>query len=1495
MSRYFQKLKSPLNTILVFTLLFIQPCIHLNAANPDGDLRIEIIAAYNLVVDSNVETPASYGPRSFFIGAKFCNDGTNDLTDVFAYVGNYIDGTNDTPGIYPVETTDEVGLGYSYSGDFSLTHIADLNDATRYVGTVPAGECVTQYWLVEYPTIDANGNAVWGNTRNNEDDLQMSYDVWAVATDGGSSLAAQATRTVTCRNEISAMANKIWPNGDNKVPDAYKQAIEDSLGWDILASTGGYDILPAAGTLSLSGIWYDLGNINQGFDNNGDYVPDYNAWMQPVGDPSLYDPDCFRLTKTYGIVIVKLKTGGEYLIPFEDQLYFENLPENTGAVGLVYYEFIALDGPCTASLSPYQEVASGSNNEKFNGDFGYGQIPLAQSIAPSITLNKSNSPALPSSLPATLTYTLSFSNSSSSVAVGQPEYGLPLVIQDSIPTGTEYIAGSAASGNTLPAGVTSYIILYSTDNKTTWTLTEPATASDVTDIQWWLSDAVAASESGSVTFQVNVPTSFADAMIINTGYVSFGSNDPFDSDTAQAFMPGINSVSGTVYADDGGTTGTEWNEAQDGDESGISSITVTLYYDANGDGTVSAGDFVWGTKTTDGSGNYSFTDLPDGYFVVVVDPIDSDIPSGYVETTNTSTAISLDPTASSGTAVDQTGVDFGFGPAVRINKYLSSGNPVYEGDTISFKLTVSNRSDVPLGTVPVVDTFDADRLEFLYAVPEETSTSTGGTDPYSNTGLINWSNIGNVSGNGASTSGSSSSLSIAAPLVAHWAFEEGSGLTASDSSSSGLDGTLNNGPVWTTGKIGTYAMAFDGLNDYIQSPTANPGLGNSFAFSFWAKVDNMKFTYFVSNASAANGVPGAANEYGIWITNTGSLYFNWFDTGSNSHGMGHNMTTGQWEHIVLNYDGSNLSTYINGSLVSSTAYSINLADISQAIILGMRADNNSYLEGSMDDVRIYQDALTTSEISALASYNPTGTYPTLSHHWAFEEGSGTSTVDSTGGLTAMLTNGPTWTSGMVGSGAIDFDATNDYLVTGASNPGLGTTFAISTWVNIDATGTYYIVTNSDNDSPLDAGEYGFLLSAGAPFFAWGNGATQTQSSGYTLSANTWHHLVINYDGSNLNFYVDGTLRNSSTQTINLTDIGQNIQIGRKISANYFGGTMDELRIYQDHLSEAQISDLYTSAFSCSPSQLALWDFEEGSGTTTADGSGNGLDLTLTNGPVWSTGQVGSSALTFDGTDDYVIKTNTNISLGNSFSIAFWASTNDLAGGNTAYVSNSDPGATVEGEWFVASQSTTGLSFVYNPSDGNQTTIGSNYTLDDGLWHHIVVNYDGLNITFYVDGTNVYSQTASLNISATATLNLILGNNTTTPGNNLDGSLDQVVIYDCALSTAEISRLIETATIEILSGQEVTVVFKTKSQTVAVDTTTNYATVTGATFVDGRPANDDTDQATAIILNTGSISGYIWNDEDGLGWEGASGLDANDDSLVNVRVVLHECQTSRRRR
>ena len=55
---------------------------------------------------------------------------------------------------------------------------------------------------------------MWGDSVKPDDDLWLDFDVWATANEGGSSISADETWTMHLRNEISAMANKIEPNGN---------------------------------------------------------------------------------------------------------------------------------------------------------------------------------------------------------------------------------------------------------------------------------------------------------------------------------------------------------------------------------------------------------------------------------------------------------------------------------------------------------------------------------------------------------------------------------------------------------------------------------------------------------------------------------------------------------------------------------------------------------------------------------------------------------------------------------------------------------------------------------------------------------------------------------------------------------------------------------------------------------------------------------------------------------------------------------------------------------------------------------------------------------------------------------------------------------------------------------------------------------------------------------------------------------------------------------
>ncbi len=586
--------------------------------------------------------------------------------------------------------------------------VSSAVDASRYIGTLEKDECRTEYWLVSYPRkalIGGNWVDVTGGVKA-DDDLWLPYDFW-VASSGGTTYEH---RYVTMRNEISAMANKIWPNGDNKVPDQYVQAIADVLGWDTLVPGGGTTAYPGQ-TVKSQGIWYDFGNVGAGFDNNYDFTPDRNAWVQPIGDASNFDPGCFRLVRTYGLVIVKLNDGTELLIPFVDQMYFENIPENnTGAVGLVYYEYVALDGACTAGLTPYQEVASGFDNEKFNADFGAG-IPPLQSQETIMEFDKTAAPTVVTPN-AEITYTIAYENvdpddsGPMTVTVGDPEVGMPFTVQDSIPAGTCYTIGSATANtgnNLLVDGTynsTAYLVMYSADTNTLdgitgWQTAEPtdpdlttATCNEaVTHLRWMRTGVVANDSTGQVQFKVLVPTDYVIDMdtpaVENTGCAKLGEGPCFADSTTITPVTGNRALSGYVYLDNGVGSGGKANGVKDGTEGGINTVTVKLYYDADENGVYSAGDIYYGETASNSSGFYQFTNLPSARFVVKVDLTDSDL-NGYALTSKEELGADL-------TSADSTDNNFGFISTPEITKSLPANvSSLYRGQQVTYTIAVTN-------------------------------------------------------------------------------------------------------------------------------------------------------------------------------------------------------------------------------------------------------------------------------------------------------------------------------------------------------------------------------------------------------------------------------------------------------------------------------------------------------------------------------------------------------------------------------------------------------------------------------------------------------------------------------------------------------------------------------------------------------------------------------------------------------------------------------------
>lgn len=409
-------------------------------------------------------------------------------------------------------------------------------------------------------------------------------------------------------------------------------------------------------------------------------MPDYDVWSQPVGDPTTFDPLAWRLVRSYGVLVVKRNDGVDQVIAFRDRLYHKDLPaNNTGVVGLVFYEFAPI-GVGPGQLSPYQESASGSNNEKFNGDYGTF-VGGPQGTPPTATFDKVGpATTAPNS---TITYDLTATNTGTS-PFGLNQFGAPAVISDTIPTGTQYVAGTADDNMVLPAGVTA-TIYYSTDGGSTWTSADPGAAA--TNIQWWLSAPLQPSDAATVHFQGLVPAGFTGTQVYNTGGVGLGGGRSLYTDAVNSFLTGTHSISGLVFRDDGtggGTTGDGVRQA--GETTFLAGIDVTLYPDTDGDGVLDAAERLTprsATVSAAATGAWSFTNLPDGKYLVEVTRDDPQRPAGFVLSTTDVYAVTV-------AGNNPSGYQYGFAPTLAVTKAVITPTPVLEGTLVTYGIDVTN-------------------------------------------------------------------------------------------------------------------------------------------------------------------------------------------------------------------------------------------------------------------------------------------------------------------------------------------------------------------------------------------------------------------------------------------------------------------------------------------------------------------------------------------------------------------------------------------------------------------------------------------------------------------------------------------------------------------------------------------------------------------------------------------------------------------------------------
>lgn len=202
-------------------------------------------------------------------------------------------------------------------------------------------------------------------------------------------------------------------------------------------------------------------------------------------------------------------------------------------------------------------------------------------------------------------------------------------------------------------------------------------------------------------------------------------------------------------------------------------------------------------------------------------------------------------------------------------------------------------------------------------------------------------------------------------LVGYWPMDEGTGTVAQDLSGNGNNGTLVNGPAWGPGKVGSGALIFNNSNTYIQLATFAPLAINSKTISLWANPTGVQSYNMI--LSDGNG------NYYVTFSGTGDMFASYINGSSvqisNVIASGV-VSAGTWGYytFVYNVSGANVTiqAYKNGQLVGTQSRVDGYAAISgSTFYIGALQPAANFFNGSLDDVRVYNRALSAAEVQAL--------------------------------------------------------------------------------------------------------------------------------------------------------------------------------------------------------------------------------------------------------------------------------------------------------------------------------------------------------------------------------------------------------------------------------------------------------------------------------------------------------------------------------------------------
>ena len=620
-------------------------------------------------------------------------------------------------------------------------------------------------------------------------------------------------------------------------------------------------------------------------------------------------------------------------------------------------------------------------------------------------------------------------------------------------------------------------------------------------------------------------------------------------------------------------------------------------------------------------------------------------------------------------------------------------------------------------------------------------------------------------------------------LVGYWPMNEGVGAKAGDFSGNGNTGTIT-GASWVDGKKGK-ALSFDGVSGYIslpQSSTISPS--SQVTVALWMNLQKVPVEAYelLSKSSGYVGyayVTGATNATLNFGKYTGGVFHHLCEYTS-CPALSYN----SWHHVVYVYQSGFTGIYIDGILSASTTSMTGSIDVNSNPIM---FNSRQLHKGSFDDVRIYNRALSATEVSKLyqsgAVKQKTVSNLGLVGYWPMNEGRGTKAGDSSGqGNTGTIT-GATWINGKRG-GALSFNGSSNWVNISNSTTLNQANFTAFAWFKTTSSSDQKIISNNIS--------YHQLQTLNGHLRICVNGCTEGST---IVNDNKWHLAVVVGDATSIRAYLDGNSTAEITQSVSSNDMTGTFSIGKVgngDSSYPFNGLIDDVRIYNRALTAAEIQNLYKQGSATIGTSyenrltnglVGFWTMngkDYNSASTTAevlDKSGNNNNGD-NSGATPAIGKLGQ-ALSFNGLNSYVYMPNNTAN--NNMTFSGWIKPS-VANGYIA--TEGIPNSGIRYQLYFSSQ-----KLAWGCYQGPWVTVMSDNAISTGVWTHFVAVIDSTisnGMALYINGIK---QANTDTITACSPYGgLYLGAYIWPISDYYKGLLDEVRIYNRALSADEIKQL-----------------------------------------------------------------------------------------------------------